>query len=44
MKTENARKTGQSFIEQQQSTDTAINKRIKKEKGKRRIRQIDERK
>jgi hypothetical protein len=34
MKTENEKKTGQSFTDQQQSTDTAINQRIKKGKGK----------
>lgn len=33
MGTENG-KSGQSFIDQQKSTDSAINKRIKKEKGK----------
>jgi hypothetical protein len=34
MKTENGKKSGQSFTDQQQSTDNAINQRIKKEKGK----------
>lgn len=34
MKTENEKKPGQSFTDQQQSNDRAINQRIKKEKGK----------
>ncbi len=34
MKTKNEKKSGQSFIDQQQSTDNAINERIKGEKGK----------
>ena len=33
MKTDNGKGSGQSFNEQQKSTDAAINQRIKKEKG-----------
>ncbi len=33
MKTDNGENTGRSFKELQKSTDTAINERIKKEKG-----------
>jgi hypothetical protein len=34
MKTQKENGSGQSLINQQKSTDTAINERIKKEKGK----------
>ena len=34
METENGKGSAESFVNQQKSTDTAINRRIKKEKGK----------
>lgn len=34
MKTKNKKGTGESFVEQQKSTDEAINQRIKEQKGK----------
>ena len=34
METENGKGSAESFIKQQKTTDTAINQRIKKEKGK----------
>jgi hypothetical protein len=37
METENGKGSGQSHVEQQKSTDTAINNRMKKEKGKSKV-------
>lgn len=37
MKKENEKNSGQSFTDQQQSTDNAINERIKGEKGKNKL-------
>ena len=34
METENGKGSAESFVNQQKSTDNAINRRIKKEKGK----------